>query len=122
MNPGRRAAAFLTSVLFLLSACVSPRILPTEYSENPGKLIERVKPGDVIFVTDESGERHRIKVESNDGKSIKGDGMQFDLAHVAKIETQQFDPVRTGVAVAICAAVAFEVIVLIEYFITGPAI
>jgi len=122
MNPVRRTAALLTSVLFLLSACVSPRILPTEYSENPEKLTERVKPGDVIFVTDESGERHRIKVESNDGKSIKGEGMDFDLAHVAKIETLEFDPVRSGVAVAIGAAVAFYVVVLIEYFITGPAI
>ena len=122
MNPGRRAAAFLTSVLFLLSACVSPRILPTEYSENPGKLIERVKPGDVIFVTDESGERHRIKVESNDGKSIKGEDMQFDLAHVAKIETQQFDPVRTGVAVVTCAAIAAFVIITLEVIIAGPAI
>ena len=117
----QRCVALSASIVLALSssACTAPRILPSEDFENRDRLVERIHPGDIVYVT-EDGDRSRIKVDSIDAKSIRGEGKEFDLAHVTKIETLQLDPVRTGWAVVGIALIIGAVVSVLTTPLTNP--
>lgn len=109
--PRRRVLSLVTSVLLMLSSesCTVLRTVPTEDVERKERAVDLIHPGEIVYITTNSGERFRVKVNFNDGQRIRGEGAEVDFADIAKIETLQPDAARSvtfGALVAMAAIAA----------------